>query len=196
MAVVKLLAVNQHLIGHGKSKCLLFNFLTFHFCHLKSAQNPAPNIVSDLAMLCSLFPQPPFCELDFLPQPCTKSCLDVSCSFLQTLWEDVWQPLLRPSHLAANTPAFLKTWPCQTHTAPGLCCFLSSSASVHTGTLLAPLTHQPYCRLPPKIWDIPIAAAPHLPQNPSWKCSKHEFRLVYCLLHPPLRKAEYKYHDC
>lgn len=65
----------------------------------------------------SLFPQPPFCELDSLPQPSTKSRLDVSCSFLLLHWGDVGQPLLRatarPSHQAANIPTLLKTWALQ-----------------------------------------------------------------------------------
>lgn len=51
--------------------------------------------VSALTVLRSLFPQPPFRELDSLPQPSTKSCLDVSSSFLQSHWGHVGQPLLR-----------------------------------------------------------------------------------------------------
>lgn len=50
----------------------------------------------------SLFPHPPFCELDSPPQPSTKSLLDVSCSFLLLHWGDVGQPLLRAAGQALS----------------------------------------------------------------------------------------------
>lgn len=85
--VVKLLAANQHPIGHGISIHLLFSCLISHFCHFESVQNTAANTISTLTTLQpSLFPQSPFHALSFLPQSLTKPCLDVSCSFLQPHW--------------------------------------------------------------------------------------------------------------
>lgn len=147
VAPVKLLAANQLLIGHSVSKCLPFSFLTFHFCHLNSVQNPAADTVCVLTMLWSLSPQSPSCELDSLPQPSSKSCLDVSCSFLQSHWGDVAASPqgCRPgphTWLPTQQPALLKSWALPNPHTPSLCCSLSSSASVHTGTLLASLTRQ------------------------------------------------------
>ena len=113
MVAVKLLGANQHPVGHGVSKCLLFSFLISHFCHFKSVQNTAANIISALTTLrSSLFPQPPFCGLGSLPQSFTKPCLDVSCSFLQPHWGMWGCPSsglqARHFHLAADTRALIQ----------------------------------------------------------------------------------------
>lgn len=193
MVVVKLLAANQHPVGHGVSKYLLFSFLISHLCHFKSVQNTAANIISAPTTLrSSLFPQPPLCGLGSLPRSFTKPCLGVSCSFLQPRWGTWGCPSsglqARHSHLAADTRALIQNpGLCKTCAHLSLCSLLSSIASMHTGTLLASLSYQPSCRLLPKIWDMPTAAAP-LPHKPSWKFSKQGSRLFYCFLHPTLWK--------
>lgn len=99
--------------------------------------------------------------VDWAPsQSFIKPCLDVSCSFLQPHWGMWGCPSsglqARYSHLAANTHALVQNpGLCRTRTHLSLCPLLSSIASVHTGTLLAPLTYQPSLQAASKALGCP-----------------------------------------